>query len=172
MERRLYRSESDQMLSGVSGGLAEYFDIDPVIVRLLWVILTIFSGGLLIVVYAAFWIVMPTYSSIYGDEPEELDAVMDPESEDVEENGENDNPGTGDSESNDFPDRPPGAAAKPAAVAPARRSRRGNTRRLRRRRLRRGQTGVVIGAALVICRRRLRCSTTSFRSMTHGGCGR
>ena len=51
MERRLYRSESDQMLSGVSGGLAEYFDIDPVIVRLLWVILTIFSGGLLIVVY-------------------------------------------------------------------------------------------------------------------------
>ena len=100
MERRLYRSESDQMLSGVSGGLAEYFDIDPVIVRLLWVILTIFSGGLLIVVYGAFWIVMPTYSSIYGDEPEERDAVVDLESEDVEENGENEEfQGSGNSES-------------------------------------------------------------------------
>ncbi|MCY4107442.1 MAG: PspC domain-containing protein [Chloroflexi bacterium] len=150
MERRLYRSESDQMLSGVSGGLAEYFDIDPVIVRLLWVILTIFSGGLLIVVYGAFWIVMPTYSSIYGDEPEERDGVVDLEPEDGDEEDENDNPGTGDSESNDSPERPAGAAEQPAAVAPARRSRRGSTRRLRRRRLRRGQTRVVIGAVLVI----------------------
>ena len=150
MNGRLYRSESDQMLSGVSGGLAEYFDIDPVIVRLLWVILTIFSGGLLIVVYAAFWIVMPRYSSIYGDEPEELGAAGDSESEATDENDENDSPGTGDSESNDSADRPPGAKSQPAAVASARKSRRRTTRRLRRRRIRRGQAGVVIGAVLVI----------------------
>ena len=151
MDRRLYRSEYDQMLSGVSGGLAEYFDIDPVIVRLLWVILTIFSGGLLIVVYAAFWIVVPTYSSIYGDEPEGPAVARDSESETSEEDDDEDaNPSADDSESGNAPDRPSEARTQPAAVAPARKSRRRSTRRVRRRRIRRGQAGVVIGAVLVI----------------------
>ena len=151
MDRRLYRSEYDQMLSGVSGGLAEYFDIDPVIVRLLWVILSIFSAGLLIVVYAAFWIVMPTYSSIYGDEPEGPAVARDSESETSDEDDDEDaNPSAGDSESGNAPDRPSEARTQPAVVAPARKSRRRSTRRIRRRRIRRGQAGVVIGAALVI----------------------
>ena len=151
MDRRLYRSESDQMLSGVSGGLAEYFDIDPVIVRLLWVILAIFSAGLVIVVYVAFWIVMPTYSSIYGDEPEEPQVARGGEPETPEEDEDKDeSPSADESNSGGAPDRPSEAKAEPAVVAPARRSRRRTTMRVGRRRMRRGQAGVVIGAALVI----------------------
>jgi len=47
------------MLSGVSAGLADYFDIDPVWVRLTWIVTGIFSGGLIAVAYIALWIVMP-----------------------------------------------------------------------------------------------------------------
>lgn len=59
MPRRLYRSRTDRMVSGVSGGLAEYFDIDPALVRLLWVLAAIFSGGLAVLGYIVLWIVVP-----------------------------------------------------------------------------------------------------------------
>ena len=150
MGKRLYRSESDQMLSGVSGGMAEYFDIDPVIVRLLWVTLSIFSGGLLIVVYVAFWLVMPTYSSLYGDAPiDDSPDVRDDESE-TPDDDEDESPSTDDSDSGDSPDRPPGATTDPATVTPVRKSRgRRVSRRVGRRR-RGGRSGVVIGAGLVV----------------------
>ncbi|MBI4491743.1 MAG: PspC domain-containing protein [Chloroflexi bacterium] len=57
--KRLYRSRHDRMVSGVSGGLAEYFDIDPALVRLLWVLAAIFSGGLAALGYLILWIVVP-----------------------------------------------------------------------------------------------------------------
>jgi phage shock protein C len=44
MTKKLYRSESNRMLSGVCAGIAEYFNLDPTIVRLLWVIASIFLG--------------------------------------------------------------------------------------------------------------------------------
>jgi len=47
------------MLSGVSAGLAAYFDIDPVLVRLLWVAGAVLSGGLLAVGYILLWIIVP-----------------------------------------------------------------------------------------------------------------
>lgn len=40
--KRLYKSSANYMLCGVCGGIAEYFDIDPTLVRLAWVILTCF----------------------------------------------------------------------------------------------------------------------------------
>ena len=43
--KRLYRSRPDSRLAGVCGGLAEYLDADPVVVRLLFVAVTIFTGG-------------------------------------------------------------------------------------------------------------------------------
>lgn len=55
--KKLYRSKNNKMLAGVCGGIAEYFDADPTIVRLLWAVLTILTGvvpGLLIYVVAAF----------------------------------------------------------------------------------------------------------------------
>ena len=62
MEKRLYRSESDRMLAGVCGGLGEYFNIDPTLVRLIFAgtfLLGFGSSGLL---YLLLWIVMPTES--------------------------------------------------------------------------------------------------------------
>ena len=43
--KRLYRSKKDRMICGVCGGIAKYFNIDPTLVRLAWVILTCFGGA-------------------------------------------------------------------------------------------------------------------------------
>jgi phage shock protein C len=55
---RLYRSFEHRVIGGVAGGLAEYFDIDPVIVRLIFVIVALAGGGG-ILVYFILWIVLP-----------------------------------------------------------------------------------------------------------------
>lgn len=60
-QARLMRSETDRMIAGVCGGLADYLNIDPVLVRLAFVVLMLASGvGLAI--YALLWIVLPTPS--------------------------------------------------------------------------------------------------------------
>ena len=52
--KRLYRSTHDRMIFGVCGGLAEYFDVDPTLVRLGWVIFCAFAGsGILAYIIAA-----------------------------------------------------------------------------------------------------------------------
>ena len=58
MEKRLVRSSLDKKLAGVCGGLARYFDIDATLVRIVFVLLTLFSGGGLIL-YIVLWLVMP-----------------------------------------------------------------------------------------------------------------
>lgn len=45
MKKRLYRIESGKMLAGVCGGIAEYFDIDPTLIRALWVLFCILGGS-------------------------------------------------------------------------------------------------------------------------------
>lgn len=53
--KKLYRSRSDSMISGVCGGLAVYFGLDPTVVRLLYVLLSLFSAcfpGLLFYIIA------------------------------------------------------------------------------------------------------------------------
>jgi phage shock protein C len=56
--RRLYRSRTNKILGGVCGGMADYFDVDPVIMRVLFVLLTLFGGsGLLL--YIASLIIIP-----------------------------------------------------------------------------------------------------------------
>lgn len=57
--KRLYRSRFDRMIGGVCGGLANYFDIDPTLVRLAFVALLIFGVGSPGLVYLILWIVMP-----------------------------------------------------------------------------------------------------------------
>lgn len=57
-EKRLYRSRSEKLLFGVTAGLADYFETDPTIVRLVFVLLC-FLGGIGIVLYIALVIVMP-----------------------------------------------------------------------------------------------------------------
>ncbi|HLS09326.1 PspC domain-containing protein [Lentibacillus sp.] len=58
MRKRLYRSNSERMIAGICGGLAEYFDIDPTIVRLLFVALA-FAGGASIYAYIIGIFVIP-----------------------------------------------------------------------------------------------------------------
>ncbi len=56
--RRLYRSEDDRLLAGVCGGLGDYFNIDPVIIRLAW-ILFVLVGGSGLWAYLIAWIIVP-----------------------------------------------------------------------------------------------------------------
>ena len=54
MEKRLYKSNKNKMLAGVCGGIAEYFNIDPTLVRLGWAILCMFAGsGIIAYIIAA-----------------------------------------------------------------------------------------------------------------------
>lgn len=64
--KHLYRSRKNRMIGGVCGGLAEYFGIDPTLVRLVWVALFIAWGsGLLI--YLIAWLIIPS-EPVYGDQ--------------------------------------------------------------------------------------------------------
>lgn len=63
MKKRLYKIEEGKKICGVCGGIAEYFDIDPTIVRLLWILL-IFCVGTGILAYLVAAIIMPKKSAI------------------------------------------------------------------------------------------------------------
>lgn len=60
---RLYRSESDKVLSGVCGGIAEKYGLDPALVRLA-TILIIMTAGIGLPLYIAAWIVIPPESEL------------------------------------------------------------------------------------------------------------
>ncbi len=56
--KRLYRSRTDKKIAGVAGGLAEYFNVDATLVRVILVLLAIFGGGSLLA-YLLMWIIVP-----------------------------------------------------------------------------------------------------------------
>ena len=56
--RKLYRSKKKRVIAGVCGGIAEYFNIDPTLVRLLWVFF-ILAAGSGILAYIIAWIIIP-----------------------------------------------------------------------------------------------------------------
>ena len=58
-QKRFYLSTRDKKLGGVCGGLAEYFDFDPVLVRVAYAFLTIFTAFSGLLLYIVLWIVMP-----------------------------------------------------------------------------------------------------------------
>jgi phage shock protein PspC (stress-responsive transcriptional regulator) len=62
MDDRLYRSRTDRVISGVAGGLAERLDLDPSIVRVVWVVLAVVSGGIFALVYLVMMFVVPEAS--------------------------------------------------------------------------------------------------------------
>ena len=58
MKKRLYKSSTDKKVCGVCGGIANYFDVDPTVIRLIWVMFTLVGGsGLIAYIIAA--IIMP-----------------------------------------------------------------------------------------------------------------
>ncbi len=76
MEKRLYRNTRNKMLGGVCTGLAEYFSIDPVLIRLLFVILTL-HNGIGIIAYVILWIVVPAQAIAVAANTPEGEIAMD-----------------------------------------------------------------------------------------------
>ena len=61
--KKLYRSDENKMLAGVCGGIAEYFGVDPTLIRLAWVVFSLLGGsGLLAYILAA--IIIPATTAI------------------------------------------------------------------------------------------------------------
>lgn len=58
MSRRLYRSRKDRKIAGVCGGLAEYFNVDPTLIRIVWAVLVL-GAGTGIIAYLLFWLIVP-----------------------------------------------------------------------------------------------------------------
>jgi phage shock protein C len=135
MNRRLYRSRDDRMLAGVAGGLAELWDADPSLVRVIWVILVPLTGGFALLAYIIMAFVVPE-----GDEATLYAAPgVDPAT------------GTGPDQGTES--GTPSAGAAPPAPADwrtARREARAARRDARRADWGRGSGGLLIGALLVI----------------------
>jgi len=56
-KEKIYRSEENRIFAGVLGGLGEYFGVDPVFLRLIWLLITVFTGffpGVIVYVFAIF----------------------------------------------------------------------------------------------------------------------
>lgn len=65
-KKKLYRSKKNRIIGGICGGIAEYFDIDPVLIRII-AVLTIFANGIGIIAYIIAWIIIPQ-----NPEPEQV----------------------------------------------------------------------------------------------------
>jgi len=57
-EKQLVRSRSNKVIAGVAGGLADYFNVDPVIIRIGFLLL-VFAAGVSPLLYIILWVVMP-----------------------------------------------------------------------------------------------------------------
>lgn len=66
--KRLYRSRNDKILAGICGGIGKYLDIDPIIIRLIFIVL-LFTVGSGILIYLFAWILIPL-------EPEDAEFVV------------------------------------------------------------------------------------------------
>ncbi|OQX21905.1 MAG: hypothetical protein BWK75_02075 [Candidatus Altiarchaeales archaeon A3] len=56
--KKIYRSKKDKALAGVCGGMAEYLNVDPTIIRIFWTA-SLFAGGFGVVTYILCWIIIP-----------------------------------------------------------------------------------------------------------------
>jgi len=78
MEKRVYRNRDNKVFAGVLGGLGEYLDIDPVLLRVIWLAITVFTGlvpGIVVYVLAIFVIplkprAIPMKAAETADSPE------------------------------------------------------------------------------------------------------
>lgn len=74
MEKKLYRSRSNKVIAGVCGGMAEYFNIDPILIRIAWILVTLVMAGSGILVYIAALLIMPQkpvrFNEEWGEAPE------------------------------------------------------------------------------------------------------
>ena len=69
MNKKLKRSSSDRIIAGVCGGIGEYFNIDPVVIRIIWVLLAFMPGGPGFLAYLVCALIIPEDDGvIYQDE--------------------------------------------------------------------------------------------------------
>lgn len=61
--KKFYLSDTDKKIGGVCGGIAQYFDIDPIIVHIIWFVAAFFYG-IGIIPYLAFWIIVPREKNV------------------------------------------------------------------------------------------------------------
>jgi len=59
MEKKLRKSMTNKMICGVCGGVGEYFNVDPTLVRLIWAILTVLGVGSGLIIYIIAAVIMP-----------------------------------------------------------------------------------------------------------------
>lgn len=57
--KKLYRSTDNRMVAGIAAGMADYFNLDPTVLRVGWIILTIITGGMAILAYLILIFVIP-----------------------------------------------------------------------------------------------------------------
>jgi len=63
--RRLYRSADDRLIAGVAGGLAAYLDVDPLIVRIIWLLSVVVTGTLTLWIYLIMIVAVPLESAVW-----------------------------------------------------------------------------------------------------------
>jgi len=68
--KRLYRSRTEEMIAGVCGGLADYLNVDPTVIRLVFLLL-LFAGGGGLFIYLILWVIMPL-EPVSGSSPIEV----------------------------------------------------------------------------------------------------
>ena len=108
---RLERSATNRMVAGVCGGIAEYLAVDPTVVRVLFFLMILFTGGLGLILYVALVFLMPlpgrpatSFATSAGATVEEVADQLRKTADDI---------------SKSFRDRPPGGAAPPDAEGAA-----------------------------------------------------
>jgi phage shock protein C len=67
MNKRLYRSNTNKKIAGIAGGIGEYFDIDPMIVRLIFVFSAL-AWGFSILMYIIMWFILPEDPTVISNE--------------------------------------------------------------------------------------------------------
>jgi phage shock protein PspC (stress-responsive transcriptional regulator) len=70
--KRLYRSRKNSVIGGVCGGLGEYFDVDPVLIRIIWAV-SVLVGGVGVVAYVIAWIAIPQDSKVEAGETKKVE---------------------------------------------------------------------------------------------------
>ena len=57
--KKLYLSETDRKLGGVCGGIGEYLGVDPTVIRIIYIVVTLLSAGIGVFAYILMWLVVP-----------------------------------------------------------------------------------------------------------------
>lgn len=89
MAKKLYRSSKNKKLAGVCGGMAEYFDMDTTIIRLIWAFLTVLSGGTGLILYVIAAFIIPESESAKLEDIEKDEADIDADDSESGNNSDN-----------------------------------------------------------------------------------